>query len=50
MVRGKAESFRIHPDKIAICGFSAGGHLCGSLAVHFDAEELIPEGDYTKKQ
>lgn len=23
------------PEKVAVCGFSAGGHLCGSLGVHF---------------
>lgn len=23
-------------NKIGVCGFSAGGHLCGSLAVHYD--------------
>lgn len=28
-------------SKIILCGFSAGGHLCGSLAVHFDDVEDI---------
>ncbi|HHV11568.1 MAG TPA: alpha/beta hydrolase [Clostridiales bacterium] len=45
-VRKRAQQFHIHPDKLAICGFSAGGHLCGSLAVHFDAKELVEEGEY----
>jgi len=45
-VRKNAEEFRVMADKISICGFSAGGHLCGSLAVHYDAEELILEGEY----
>ncbi len=26
-----AEKFNIYPDKIAVCGFSAGGHLAASL-------------------
>lgn len=45
-VRKKAEQFRINPDKLVLCGFSAGGHLCGSLAVHYDAKELVLEGEY----
>jgi acetyl esterase/lipase len=45
-VRKNAADFRIISEKIAICGFSAGGHLCGSLAVHFDAEDLIMSVDY----
>jgi len=43
-VRKQARHFRIDPEKVVICGFSAGGHLCGSLAVHHDAEELEPTG------
>lgn len=39
-VRSKAKSYHVIEDKIAICGFSAGGHLCGSLAVHFDRPEI----------
>jgi len=43
-VRKQASHFRIDPEKVVICGFSAGGHLCGSLAVHHDAEELQQTG------
>lgn len=45
-VRKNADRFHIVPEKLAICGFSAGGHLCGSLAVHYGASELIIEGEY----
>lgn len=31
MVRRNAHEWGIDPDKIFICGFSAGGHLCASL-------------------
>lgn len=31
-VRKNAEKFHINPDKIYVCGFSAGGHLVGCLA------------------
>lgn len=36
MVRKNAKEFKINPNQVAICGFSAGGHLCGSIAVHHD--------------
>lgn len=35
-IRKKADRYCIDPDKLYIMGFSAGGHVCGSLAVHFD--------------
>ncbi len=34
-VRGNAVELGVNSDKIMICGFSAGGHLAGSLAVHW---------------
>lgn len=40
LIRSKAESYRVNPEKLMICGFSAGGHLCGSVCVHYqDVEE-----------
>ncbi|MCR5006445.1 MAG: alpha/beta hydrolase [Clostridiales bacterium] len=35
IVRSKAETFKIDPERLAIVGFSAGGHLCASVCVHF---------------
>lgn len=35
-IRQGAETYRIQQDKLAICGFSAGAHLCGSLCVHYE--------------
>lgn len=35
-IRSEASRFRIHPDNLAVCGFSAGGHLTASSAVHYD--------------
>ena len=35
-IRSNAEEYNIDGKKFLICGFSAGGHVCGSLAVHFD--------------
>lgn len=34
LVRARAEELRVIPDQLAICGFSAGGHLCASICVH----------------
>jgi acetyl esterase/lipase len=34
-VRNNSEKWRIDPTKIGIMGFSAGGHLAASAAVHF---------------
>jgi acetyl esterase/lipase len=36
IIRSKAEELKIKSDKIAVCGFSAGGHLTGSLGVHYE--------------
>ena len=30
----------VDPAKIAVCGFSAGGHLAASLGVHWNSEKL----------
>ncbi|MBR6321868.1 MAG: alpha/beta hydrolase [Lachnospiraceae bacterium] len=40
-VRKNAAKFSLDPEKLAVCGFSAAGHLCASLAVHYmdDVEE-----------
>ena len=41
-VRHHAEEYGIDRDKIAIMGFSAGGHLAGSLSVHYDKKMYEP--------
>ena len=35
-IRKNSERFCIDGKKLIICGFSAGAHVCGSLAVHYD--------------
>lgn len=35
MIRENAENWYVDPDKIVVCGFSAGGHLAASLGVHW---------------
>lgn len=34
-LRKNADILNIDPTRIAVCGFSAGGHLAGCLAVHY---------------
>ena len=36
-VRAKAEEFHVDPKRVAILGFSAGGHLASTAGTHFDA-------------
>ncbi|MBR3843095.1 MAG: alpha/beta hydrolase [Christensenellaceae bacterium] len=43
LLRSEPERFKIDPEKISVVGFSAGGHLAGSMAVHAD-EDGIPGG------
>jgi acetyl esterase/lipase len=35
VVRARAPEFNISPEKIGVAGFSAGGHLAGSISVHW---------------
>ena len=41
LVRTNADEWDVDPDKIAVCGFSAGGHLAASLATLWNSEEAI---------
>lgn len=34
-VKANAEKYQVHPDKIGIWGFSAGGHLVSTASTHF---------------
>ena len=38
IVRANAEEWDINPNKVGICGFSAGGHLCAALCTNFENE------------
>lgn len=39
-VRENAEEWNINPEKVAIIGFSAGGHLCASMATQWQEKYL----------
>ncbi|MCF0131240.1 MAG: alpha/beta hydrolase [Pseudobutyrivibrio sp.] len=45
-VRSKCDEFKIDVNQVAVMGFSAGGHLVGSIAVHFDEPALVEKGKY----
>ncbi len=39
-IRTNADRFHIDPGHVAALGFSAGGHLCGTLGTLYDAKEV----------
>lgn len=40
LIRENGSIWNVKDNQIAVCGFSAGGHLTGSLGVHWDREYL----------
>ena len=40
-VRENAEQFHLLPDRVAVCGFSAGGHLAASLGVYWNDPAIL---------
>ena len=43
LVRSKAREWGIDPNRIAVTGFSAGGHLCANLAAQFGLKVYEPQ-------
>ena len=41
IIRENAEDWHIIKNQIAVCGFSAGGHLCASIGVHWNLPEIM---------
>ena len=39
-IRENAEKYNVNPDKIVVCGFSAGGHLAGSAGILWNIPEV----------
>jgi acetyl esterase/lipase len=48
LVRSKASQWGIHPERIGIVGFSAGGHLAIATATSFDKRTYEPLDDVDK--
>jgi acetyl esterase/lipase len=42
-LRARAADLAIDPDRIAVAGYSAGGHLVSLLGVGFDEPDLVPD-------
>lgn len=42
LIRARAATYAIDPAQVAAMGFSAGGHVCGSLATRYDAAVYAP--------
>lgn len=43
-IRKNADRYNVDGKKFVICGFSAGAHVCGSLAVHYgDVKDANPD-------
>jgi len=40
LIRRNAVAWNVDPDRIAVCGFSAGGHLTGTIGVHYGLSDV----------
>lgn len=49
LVREHAEEWRVDPNKIAVCGFSAGGHLACSAGVLWNSDPNLKRDDQMNK-
>lgn len=47
-IRAHADEFGVIPEKIAVCGFSAGGHLAASLGVYWNDPQIMALSDCHK--
>ncbi len=50
IIRTNAKEWNVIPDKIAVCGFSAGGHLAGCLGILSGRRELCEKAGLTTEQ
>ena len=49
MIRARAAEYHLDPKRVALCAFSAGGHLAGSLAVHWDRMTDVKYPDFSSR-
>lgn len=42
LIRHRARSFAVDPERVSAMGFSAGGHLCADLATRFAVRAYVP--------
>lgn len=44
-IKENAEKYNVDPERVFVCGFSAGGHLAASMGTMWDSEEAKPYPD-----
>ena len=44
-IRAHAEEWHVIPEQIALCGFSAGGHLCATLGTEWNLPEIAEKSN-----
>ena len=49
IIRENAEEWGIEEDKIAVCGFSAGGHLAASISTLWNDSEIFTSDEATNR-
>ncbi len=49
LIRERAEEWRVDPDRVAICGFSAGGHAAALLSCLWN-DPVIPEAGLSNEK
>ncbi len=45
VIRHRSREFAIDPERVAMMGFSAGGHVCADLATRFAAQTYAPQDE-----
>ena len=48
VIRRNSENWHVDPNRIAVMGFSAGGHLAASLGSCWNDKEILPEGENSR--
>ena len=49
-IRAHSREWRLNPEKIAVCGFSAGGHLAACLGAFWNRDDLLRRASVTAEQ
>lgn len=50
IIRENSAEFKVNSDKIAVLGFSAGGHLAASLGVHWNLPQVLEKSGCQKAE